>query len=179
MNEPEIILKMPFIAHGDTPEVLQPGEQSFYFPPAPIASQDTPVLGRRSTSVTPMRGDHLNVKHGGEAFIEWVTIVGRVADKSWRHCARKPSCKRRFNELDFVRGSACHVDGERKTDSVRHGHEFAALAAFGGAHTRPPFFAGANIASTNVSDKSNWPRSTRSSASAWRIRNSVPDRHHC
>ena len=72
---------------------------------------------------------------------------------------------RGFDELCFMRRSAGHVHGERKTMAVADRHDFAAFAAASRADSRAPFFAELKLASMNDSLKSSFPRSRKSSAS--------------
>jgi hypothetical protein len=71
----------------------------------------------------------------------------RVANHTLRRFGKESLVKRGFDELCFMRRSAGHVHGERKTMAVCDGHDFAAFAAFCRAHTRAPFFAPLKLAS--------------------------------
>jgi hypothetical protein len=57
--------------------------------------------------------------------------------------------------------------------------DFRTLAALGGPHREPPFFAPVKEASIKASSRSNFPRPCSSSARARKIRSSLPSRTHC
>ena len=62
--------------------------------------------------------DEFNVVGLGEMLIQPITVVGAVANHSRGECFDEPRRERGFDELDFMRRSAGHVDGERKTMAV-------------------------------------------------------------
>jgi hypothetical protein len=76
----------------------------------------------------------------------------------------------------FIRRSAGHVHGERKTMAVADRHDLAAFAAASRADGGAPFFAEAKVASTKASVRSNLPRSRRSAAKCSSKRSRRPDR---
>jgi hypothetical protein len=67
----------------DAPEVLQPGEQAFDLPTSPVASQRSTILRRGFDSVETMRCNQLDVLFG-QLRIEFVTVIGKVADQTGR-----------------------------------------------------------------------------------------------
>jgi hypothetical protein len=56
VEHPEKILCISFVAHDQSPEVLQPGKQSLNLPASPIAAHATQVL-RCVFSITTVRSD--------------------------------------------------------------------------------------------------------------------------
>jgi hypothetical protein len=46
MKRPEKVLGGTFLSDDQTPEVLQPGEQSLDFPSSPVSFQPTSILGQ-------------------------------------------------------------------------------------------------------------------------------------
>jgi hypothetical protein len=71
-----------FISNDQTPEVLQPGKQSFDFPPAPVSFQPTSILSR-IPSVSSMWGNDFNAVES-QFCVEAVGVVGIVTDQVLR-----------------------------------------------------------------------------------------------
>ena len=121
-----------------------------------------------------MRRDQLDAIRGGKVVIEAVAVVRLVADQSRRELSEESRGERRVDKGDFMRRSAGHVDGERKTMAVANRHDFAALTAASRANDGAPFFAELKLASMNASLRSSFPRSRRSSASRCKTRSNWP-----
>ncbi len=81
-----------------------------------------------------------------------------------------------FDELRFMRRSAGDAAGERKATAVCDRHDFTAFSSASRADSSAPFFAELKLASMKVSDKSSFPRSRKSSASACSRRVRCPSR---
>ena len=126
-----------------------------------------------------MGRDQFDVVRFSEMVVEAIAIVGFVADQSLRELFQKACGERCVDEGDFMRRSAGHVDGDRKTMAVANRHDFAALTAASRADGGAPFFAELKLASMKASLRSSFPRSRRSSASRWRMRSKRPLRCHC
>src|SRR6266478_5368467 len=156
LDHPEEIFWVVFPANDGATKVMKPGEQAFHFPATPVAAQNTPVLRRHSDAHEFVGRDELHSVSFVEALVQ-----------------------RGFDELSFMRRSAGHVHGERKTMAVCDCHDFAAFAAFCRADTRAPFFAPLKLASMKDSLRSSFPRSRKSSASFCSKRVSSPLRCHC
>jgi hypothetical protein len=170
---------MAFPADHDTAIVMQPREQAFDLPPAAIAPQRAAILGQSSGAAGSMWGDHLDAVVLLQPLIEAVAVVGSVADQSFREVAEEAPGEGGFDKFGFMRRSAGHVHGERKTMAVADRHDFAALTASSRANGGAPFFAELNVASMNASLRSILPRSRKSSASFWSRCTSSPERCQC
>ncbi len=80
MNEAEEVVSVPFVADGQAAEVLQPGNETLHFPAATVTAQRATVLSSFSHPSVPMRRNHFNAL-APEFCIEWVTVIGFVANK--------------------------------------------------------------------------------------------------
>lgn len=178
VNEAQVVVSEPIMAHQNPAEALQPGKQSLHFPAAPIAAQRPPVLRLRLGPVLAVGSNPRN-SLGAQLLIEGITVVSAVAHKALRALRSEPMRKCCCNQRRLMRGSPRHVHGERNTCSVCHCHDLAAFPALGFPHCGPPFFAAAKVASTKHSDKSSFPRSRRSSAQALSPSARAPLRFHC
>jgi len=145
----------------------------------PVAAQGTAVLGDGSAPVPAVRRDQFHMEMFAHSLIQRIAVVGFIADQSLRDFAEEAALECGLDERGFIRRSADHVHGDRKTMAVCDCHDFAAFAAFCRADTRAPFFAELKLASMNASLRSSFPRSRRSSASFCNKRVSSPERCHC
>ena len=118
-------------------------------------------------------------KRCADLLVQRIAVVSAVADHSLGSFSEEASLERGFDEFGFIRRSAGHVHGERKTMAVCDCHDFAAFAAFCRADTSAPFFAELKLASMKDSLRSSFPRSRKSSASFCSNRVSSPERCHC
>ena len=166
---------MVIMPNQQMPEIAQPGKEAFDFPSSPVTTKSPPVLGRRLLASQPVRSDQLNslIFH---ALIQRIGIISLVANQPSRFGFYKSSFNNGFHKGRFVRGSARYATGDRKTRAVCHCHELRAFAPLGLSHAEPPFFADTNVPSMKHSDKSNPPRSFRSSARVLKTRVNTPDR---
>jgi hypothetical protein len=179
LDHPEEIFWVIFPANYGATKVMKPGEQAFDFPATPVAAQNTAVLRRRRDAHEFVGRDELHAISFVDALVQWIAVVSAVADHSFGSLGKESLVERGFDELSFMRRSAGHVHGERKTMAVCDGHDFAAFAAFCRADTRAPFFAPLKLASMKDSLRSSFPRSRKSSASFCSKRVSSPLRCQC
>ncbi len=170
---------MVFIANDKASEVLQPCEEAFNLPAPFVSAQRPAVLGGAAASVRPMRGDQLHAMFVEEVLVQGITVVGLVSDQAIGKIFGPRSIEGFFDQSYFVRRSAGHVHGDRKTTAVCNGHDLGALAPLGLSDVKPPFFALAKEPSIKASERSMPPRSLRSSASVARISSKTPARVHC
>src|SRR5437899_2807097 len=155
---------------------MKPREQALDFPTAAVAAQHAAILGCLPATCGVVRSNQLHA----EALANLrIAVVSAVADQTLGSFGEEASLDGGFNELGFMRRSAGHVHGERKTMAVADRHDFAAFAAASRADSRAPFFAELKLASMKDSLKSSFPRSRKSSASFWSSRVSNPERCHC
>ena len=179
LHHPQEILWIIFPANDDTTKVMKPSEQSLDLPTTPIATQHAAVLRSFAAARGVMRGHQLYAEPIANLHIQRVAVVGAIADQALGSFREESSLDGGFDEFCFMRRSAGHVHGERKTMAVADRHDFAAFAAASRADSRAPFFAELKLASMNDSLRSSFPRSRKSSASFCSSRVSSPERCHC
>jgi hypothetical protein len=158
---------------------MEPGKQTLDFPATMVPAQSAAVLGDRSAPVPSVRRDQFHPEMLADALIQRIAVVGLIADQSLGDFAEEAALECGFDERGFIRRSADHVHGDRKTMAVCDCHDFAAFAAFCRADTRAPFFAELKLASMKDSLRSSFPRSRKSSASFCSKWVSSPERCHC
>ncbi len=141
LNHPEEIFWVVFPANDGATKVMKPGEQALHFPATPVAAQNTPVLRRHFDAHEFVGRDELHSVSFVDALIQGIAVVSAVADHAFRGFGKESLVERGFDELCFMRRSAGHVHGERKTMAVCDCHDFAAFAPFCRADTRAPFRA--------------------------------------
>jgi len=179
LNHPEEILWVVFPANDHATKIMKPREQALNFPTTPVTTQYATVLRRGFASRGFVWSNHLHPEPFANLHIQWVTVVSAVADQAFGSFRKEAALDGRSDELCFMRRSAGHVHGERKTMAVADRHDFAAFAAPSRADSRAPFFAELKLASMNDSLRSSFPRSRKSSASFWSSCVSNPERCHC
>src|ERR1700730_13207267 len=179
LNHPEEILWVVFPANDDATIIMEPSEQTLDFPATAIAAQHAAVLGDRSAPIPAVRRDQLHMETFADPLIQRIAVVGFITNQSFRRFVEDSALERGFDERGFIRRSADHVHGDRKTMAVCDCHDFAAFAAFCRADTRAPFFAELKLASMKASLRSSFTRSRRSSASVCSKRSNSPERCHC
>ena len=168
-----------FVADDKAPEVLEPGVETFDLPAPSVPAQGPAVLREAPVSVGAMRGDQLDAAIVEESLVQSIAVVGLVADEAVGEVVGPHPIERVFDEGHFVRRSAGHVDGERKTTAVCNSHDLRPLAPLGLSDREPPFFALAKEPSMKASERSMPPRSWRSCARAARTSLKTPARVHC
>src|SRR5579863_2388040 len=179
LHHPEEILWVVFPANDDASKVMKPSEQTLDLPATPVTAEHAAILRRFPAARGIVRGNQLHAEAFANPCVQRIAVVGAVADQSLGSLGEESPCERDFDELCFMRRSAGHVHGERKTMAVADRHDFAAFAAASRADSRAPFFAELKLASINDSLKSSFPRSRRSSASLCSSLVSNPERCHC
>ena len=165
-------------AHRNPSEVLKPGEQSLYLPPALVTPERSAILRCSFLSVGFVRRNHINTLLC-QLFIQRVRVVSLIANQSLRPFQGKNFSESCLDKGDFMRASRRRVDGDRKTMAVCHRHELRTFAPLGLSHSESPFLATTNVPSIKHSDKSKSPRSLRSCARASSTLRSVPSLTHC
>lgn len=168
-----------------TSEAAEPGERALHDPTTTITAQMAPVFVWSHRSVFPIRHDQRDPT-GGQARAQRVTVVAAVGDDPRRLLARTAGrssrhgdgVQRRFEERDFRRGGRGDMYSQRKTLAVDHHHALRTLAALGFPDVRAPFFAGANVASTNTFSQRSRPRASSWPRKARHIASHVPSSSH-
>jgi hypothetical protein len=179
LNHAEEILWVVFPANDHAAKIMEPCKQALDFPAAPVTTQYATILRRGFASGGIVRSNQLYTEALANLRVQRVTVVSAVANQALGSFGEEALLDRGSDEFCFMRRSAGHVHGERKTMAVADRHDFAAFAAASRADSRAPFFAELKLASMNVSLRSNFPRSRKSSASFWSSRVSSPERCHC
>ena len=88
---------------GDQPsKIVEPREQTLYFPPAPIPSQHPAILGFGLLAVTLMGRDQLGSILLKKALIQWITIVSFITNYPLWRFFDKAAVDGAFNQLHFV-----------------------------------------------------------------------------
>jgi hypothetical protein len=168
---------MAFVTARHSAKAKQPGEQPLDMPPTYVPAQRAAILRYRTASVPLVWRDHFDSALG-EFGIEPVAVEGTVADQFLGDLRYESSVERRFNELCFMSLTACNPDRDRKARAVCHCHDLGRFAASSNPNLKTPLLAPAWVPSMNASVRSSFPRSSRSSASARRIRSRTPSLSH-
>jgi len=85
---------------------VEPSEEALDFPAAAVTTQFAAVLGAVSTAIVLVGRDESDAVFLQQALVERITIVGAVADHSFRLRSRKPLRDGGFNEFGFMGRSA-------------------------------------------------------------------------
>jgi hypothetical protein len=170
---------MTFPTYQQAPEVLQPREEPFDFPPAFVTAEFSPVLAVRSCAITTVRGDQLDSMPLGELIDHCVAVISLIANQSFRLVGHEAVLERSLDKLLLMRRSAPNPEGDRKTMAVCDCHELAPFADERSTNAIAPFFAPMKEASINVSSRPSCPRANKSSASAHSMPSSTPQRCQC
>src|SRR4249920_1180842 len=139
LEKAQKVLDMIFPPGHETAGVVEPGEETFDFPPA-LDSAKRPTVLRLATP-SAVCGDHLDAVASPERRVERVAVVAAVADQSRRELGEEARVEGGGDEVGLIRRSAGHVHGERKTMAVADRHDFAPFTTAGRANGSAPFFA--------------------------------------
>ena len=169
---------MIFVAHNYSPKVLQPRKEPFDFPPPFVAAKLSPVLRFSAFAIGFGRRNKLNLEFF-QLFVQRIRIICFITDYPSRSLVGESFTDGSLDQFDFVWRSRFREDGERKTKAICHCHEFRAFAPLGFSHLEAPFLAETNVPSMKVSDKSSFPRSSKSWAKVSSIFRSLPSLTHC
>jgi hypothetical protein len=94
---------------------MQPREQAFDSPSTVVAPQNAAILGQSSGARETVRCDHLDAVVHHQALVHAVAVIGPVADQPLRQVGKESFLDSGLDEFGFMRRSAGHVHGERKT----------------------------------------------------------------
>src|SRR6202034_436152 len=177
VDEAKEVLDVIFPSSDEAAEVVHPREEPFDLPPLSVAAQLAPIL--TSASIAPVGRDHLDVVFLAERAVERVRVVGLVTDEPGRELVEEASGQNILHKLALGRRSAVDRYGERKTVISGDSDDLRPLAATGGADGKAPFFALAEVASTNASSRLSFPRWCRCRASRFNASSSFLLRTHC
>lgn len=165
---------MTLISDNQPSEILKPGKEPFNLPAAFMPPKFPPVLSFWSCPVAAVRGNQLNTMLFQKVFIELIAVIRFVANKFLRHFLEEEAVKRGFGQFHLMLRSTRKAGGDRKTGSVRNGHDPAPFAPFCPADRIAPFLAGTKLPSMNASRRSTPPRFCKSAASSSIISRNTP-----
>jgi hypothetical protein len=169
---------MILITHNNPPKVLQPRKQAFNLPSPFVTPELSAVLRFGAFAVGFVRRDQINLKFF-QLLIQRIGIIRFVADYPARSLVGEPFADGALDQFDLVRRSRFRVNGDRKTKAaLAHCHEFRTLPPLGLSDFEAPFLAETNVPSIKVSDKSSFPRSSKSWAKVSSIFRSLPSLTH-
>ncbi len=168
---------MSFPSGGQSAEVLHPGEDALDLPSPAITPEGALVL-RGALAVGTIGRDHLDavLPH---LRVQRVRVVGFISDQPRGKLVEEASCQNSFHKPALGRRSAFDRDGDRKTVARGDSDDLGPLAPLGRADCEAPFFALANVASTNASSRFSLPRSRSCRASRCSVSTNFPSRIHC
>ena len=81
MHETQVVQGVALVPDDNTPEILQPGEETFHFQSPPVAAQRTAILGLGTRPAPTVGRDHLNAQLQ-ERRVQGVSIIAAVPDHS-------------------------------------------------------------------------------------------------
>jgi hypothetical protein len=167
---------MALVANNKATIVEEPANRAFDLPPALISAKRSPVLSRRSLAAPPVGTDQFDAPLG-QSLSQGITVGGSVVDQPLGALAQNAILQERFNQLHFCRTGAGDVDAQWGTAAVDEEHDLCPFAAFGLAHAKAPFLAGAKvpsaIASSQRSDFNPSSRCRSRDQACWKIPDSV------
>lgn len=125
------------VAGNEASEAEDPCEQALDLPPTLVAAQLATVLGL-ATAPRMVRRDHVDA-HRCELAIEWVAVVGLVADEDLGKLPPEEALlERSYDELLLISLTTFNPDGDRKARAVCHCHDLGRLAASSDSNKRAP-----------------------------------------
>src|SRR6266404_2069648 len=110
-------------------EIVEPSEEALDFPAAAVTAQFAAVLCALAAAVVFVRRDEPDAVLLPEALVQWIAVVGAVADHSFWFGSREALFDGGFDELRFMRRSAGDAAGDRKTMAVCDRHDFTAFSS--------------------------------------------------
>ena len=93
---------MKFPTGHQPSEVMEPREQTLYFPPTPIPPQHPAILGFGLLAIALVWRDQLGSILLKKALIQWITIVSFITNDSLWRFFDKAAVEGAFNQLHFV-----------------------------------------------------------------------------
>src|SRR5215510_4488003 len=97
VQEAEKVLDVAFPARDEATGVVEPGKETLDFPAAFGAAHRPAIL--RGPSVPAVARDHLDAVLAAEQGVEWVAVIGLVADQARRERADEAGVERGGDEL--------------------------------------------------------------------------------
>jgi hypothetical protein len=140
LDHAEEVFSVILPANHQTTRPVQPSKESFHAPTSAVAAERATVLCE-PLAIAFVRSDQRDIVGCQQVVIEGITIIGGVANQSFRKFVEEALPEDFFDQLAFVRRSALDTNGERKTVISADGEDFRALAALGRPDGNAPFFA--------------------------------------
>lgn len=139
------------------------------------------VLAFHVSMILPVRGKQVDPSFS-QILSCRVTVICFVADHSFGSGSRSSGaffgdsnvCHDFLKEFDLSRRGRRGMASQRNTLAIDHQHELRSLSPLGFPDGRAPFFAGMNMASTNVSSQSRIPSRSSSERNARHISVKTP-----
>ena len=103
LDHPEEIFWVVFPANDGATKVVKPGEQALHFPATPVAAQNAAVLRGSCNAYEFVGRDELHAVSFVDALVQWIAVVGAVADHSFGSFDEESLVERGFDELGFMR----------------------------------------------------------------------------
>jgi hypothetical protein len=169
---------MTLVPHQHTTIVMEPADQPFYLPPALVPPQFPAALGLGLPTISSMRRDHIDTLRL-ERLIKRIGVVRFVSNEALGRGYSESSLQSIPDKGDFMRRSTRNVDGEWKRRRACNQHDLCTLTPLGLSDAIAPFFATTKVPSMKHSERSIFPRSSRSRAKACSTSSSTPERTHC
>ena len=118
MDESEEVFSIVFVSRDQSSIVLEPREESLDLPSMSVPAKRAAILCRIASSIRLVRRDHLDASFLPEPLVEWITVVGLVADQTVGVVWEEAVLDRLVDEGDFMWRSTCDPGGDRKTSAV-------------------------------------------------------------
>jgi len=158
VDEAQEVLGVSLVAGDQTPVVLEPGEQAFDLPSAPVSTQESAILGLPFAG-GQVRGDEFDPALLAQALVQAVAVVGLVSDQTVGGVLEEAVVDRLLDEGDLMWRSTGNPTGDRKTSAVCNCHDLGPLPALRLSDARAPVLAPAKVPSMKASVMSSPPRS--------------------
>ena len=138
VDESEKVFDVELPSGDESSKAVHPGEEPFHLPAFSVAAELAPVLGL--APIAAVWCDQFDAVLVLEFAVEFVRIVGLVANQSSGKLVEKASGKNFLNKSALGRRSACDRYGERKTVASGDNDDLRILAPACGTDAEVPFF---------------------------------------
>lgn len=140
MDEAEEVLGLAFPTSRNSPPTLEPSEEPFDLPAAPVAAELSTIL----VPPTPLLlgGDEIDSALLHQALLERTSIPSLVGNQAGRKFLHESSIESSLGEHTVESVSWGNMDSEWKTIAVCQRHEFRGVSRAAAPNAGSPFFAG-------------------------------------
>ena len=161
MKERLVHFNFELIPNYQASKITDSCKSAFDFPPFPVSSKFSPILGFRLFTIPFMWNNQIYFQVL-KSFSKWAAIISFISNKPCRTLLRATPCsarhlngfKRFFSQFYFrwrCRGKGA---SQRNTLAVDHHHPLRSFALFGFSDTNAPFFTGAKLPSMKAFSQS-------------------------